>query len=361
IVEYVNESEHMGIEILPPDINESDALFKVVDGKNIRFGLLAVKNVGKGAVESIVESRVSSGRYKSLEDLCRRIDLRLANRKVLESLIKCGALDTLVRNRAQMFASLENILEYSSKVQRERSSGQISFFDAPQEDGKGFVQIIPNTVNIKEWPEPQLLAFEKEMIGFYVSGHPLSRYARQLKRFTSSQIDVLPLQKDQDTIKLIGMIVKIKHTVTRAKQEKMAILKLEDLKAIVEVLVFPKTFQKVSRYLQPNSVVMVKGKLNLKEESPKILADDLFPIEEVYKLITGLTINVSGIRDSLFSSLRSLLLSSPGNIPVFLHLDTPSKSHVHLLVGENLFVAPSEQLINGIEDLLGEEKLSLSL
>ena len=157
------------------------------------------------------------------------------------------------------------------------------------------------------------------------------------------------------------MITKIKHTVTRAKQEKMAILKLEDLTAIVEVLVFPKTFQKVSRYLHPNSVVMVKGRLNLKEEAPKILADDIFSIEEVYKLITGLTVNVSGIRDNLFTSLRGLLSAAPGSIPVFLHLDTPSKSRVQLLVGENLFVAPSEQLINGIEDLLGEEKLSLSL
>ncbi len=361
IVEYVNESEHMGIEILPPDINESDALFKVVDGKNIRFGLLAVKNVGKGAVESITESRRTAGRFKSLEDLCRRIDLRLANRKVLESLIKCGALDSLAGNRAQMFASLEQILDYSSKAQRERSSGQISFFDAPQEGSNGFAPIAKNTIDIKEWPEPQLLAFEKDMLGFYISGHPLARYARQLKRFTSTQIDGLNLHKDQDTIKLIGMITKIKHTVTRAKQEKMAILKLEDLKAIVEVLVFPKTFQKVSRYLQPNSVVMVKGRLNLKEESPKILADDLFPIEEVYKLITGLTVNVSGIRDTLFASLRGLLSSSPGSIPVFLHLDTPSKSRVQFLVGENLFISPSEQLINGIEDLLGAEKLTLSL
>ncbi|MFA5362672.1 MAG: DNA polymerase III subunit alpha [Candidatus Omnitrophota bacterium] len=361
IVEYVNESEHMGTEILPPDINESDALFKVVDGKNIRFGLLAVKNVGKGAVESIVESRKASGRYKSLEDLCQRIDLRLANRKVLESLIKCGALDTFAHNRAQMFASLEHILEYSSKAQRERSSGQISFFDAPQEGGNGFTPVAQNTIDIKEWPEPQLLSFEKEMLGFYISGHPLARYARQLKRFTSSQIDGLPLQKDQDSVKIIGMITKIKHTVTRAKQEKMAILKLEDLKAIVEVLVFPRTFQKVSRYLQPNSVVMVKGKINLKEESPKILADDLFPIDEVYKLITSLNVNVSGIRENLFTSLHGLLSASPGSVPVFLHLDTPSKSRVQLLVGENLFVTPSEQLINGIEDLLGEEKLSLSL
>jgi DNA polymerase-3 subunit alpha len=259
-----------------------------------------------------------------------------------------------------MFSSLEHILEYSSKAQRERSSGQISFFDAP-EGGNGFSPVKQTTTEIKEWPEPQLLSFEKEMIGFYISGHPLARYARQLKRFTSSQIDGLPLHKDQDTVKLIGMITKIKHTVTRAKQEKMAILKLEDLKAIVEVLVFPKTFQKVSRYLQPNSVVMVRGRLNLKEEAPKILADDLFPIEEVYKLITGLTVNVSGIRDTLFSSLRDLLMSFPGKTPVFLHLDTPAKSRVQLLVGENLFVAPSEQLINGIEELLGEEKLTLTL
>jgi DNA polymerase-3 subunit alpha len=141
----------------------------------------------------------------------------------------------------------------------------------------------------------------------------------------------------------------------------MAILKLEDLEGVVEVLVFPQTFQKVSRYILPNSVVLVKGKLNLKEDVPKIIANDLFPIDEIYKLISSMNINLSGIRENLFASLKELLASSSGKVPIYLHLDTPTKSRTHLVVGEGLFVEPSEKLISGIEALLGEDKLSLTL
>ncbi|MDD5166865.1 MAG: DNA polymerase III subunit alpha, partial [Candidatus Omnitrophica bacterium] len=360
IVEYVNEAGRMGLEVLPPDINESEALFKVVDNKTIRFGLLAVKNVGHGAVDSIAEAR-ANGNFVSLQDLCQRIDLRLANRKVLESMIKCGALDYFAMPRAQMVAALDMVLETASRTQREKSKGQMSFFDQGREQN-GFKNVVNNIPQVKEWPEPQLLSFEKDMLGFYVSGHPLARYAKQLKRFSSAMISNLSQQhNDQDEVKLVGLIAKIKQTTTRAKQEKMAILKLEDLEGSVELLVFPRAFQKVSRYIQPNTVVMVRGILNLKEDTPKVIVDDLFPIEEIYKLIIAMNINLSGIRENIFESLKELLSSSRGSIPVYLHLDTPSKSRVQLVVGENLYVSPSEKLMQDIENLLGEERLSLAL
>ncbi|MDO8662630.1 MAG: DNA polymerase III subunit alpha [Candidatus Omnitrophota bacterium] len=361
IVEYVNESQRMGLEVLPPDINESEALFKVVDNKTIRFGLLAIKNVGKGAVESIVEVR-KSGKFSSLENLCQQIDLRLANRKVLESLIKCGALDSFKLARAKMFASLDIILESASRTQKEKAKGQLSFFDQGlSANGNGFKQPANNLPQIHEWPEPQLLAFEKDMLGFYVSGHPLARYARQLKRFVSSSISDLRQHKDEDEVKIVGLIAKIKHTITRAKQEKMAILKLEDLEGSVELLVFPRAFQKVSRYIQPNSVVLVRGTLNLKEDTPKVLVNDLFPFDEIYKLISAMSINLSGLRENVFETLKELLAASRGNIPIYLNLNTPQKSRVQLVVGEGFYVSPSEKLIKDIEDLLGEERLSLTL
>jgi len=359
IVEYVNEAEHMGLEVLPPDINESGALFKVVDNKTIRFGLLAVKNVGAGAIESIIAAR-QDGKFSSLENLCERIDMRVVNRKVLESLIKCGAFDYFSMPRAQMFASLDKILDFTTKMHKEKAKGQMSFFD------QGFSQDTfkntkDNIVPVKEWPEPQLLAFEKEMLGFYVTGHPLARYAQQLKRFTSIHTANLAQCQDEAEIKIVGLIAKIKQTLTRAKQEKMAILKLEDLEGVVEALVFPAAFQKVSRYILPNTVVLVKGRLNLKEDSPKIIVNDLFPIDEAYKLISAVNIDLSGIRENLFESLKGLLASSNGRIPVYLHLNTPAKSKVQLVVGEGLYVAPSEKLIQDIESLLGEKRLSLVL
>jgi DNA polymerase-3 subunit alpha len=358
IVEYVNEAQRMGLKVLPPDINESSGLFKVMDNQTIRFGMLAIKNVGVGAVESIVEARESS-KFSSLEDLCQRVDLRLANRKVLESLIKCGALDSFNMPRAKMVASLDIILESASRSQKDKAKGQLSFFDKNLSATNGFKRSSADLPQVHEWPEPQLLAFEKDMLGFYVSGHPLARYAKQLKRFTSSSINELHKHKDEDEVKIVGLIAKVKHTITRAKQEKMAILKLEDLDGSVELLVFPRAFQKVSRYIQPNSVVLVRGTLNLKEETPKILVNDLFPFDEIYKLITAMSINLSGLRENVFETLKELLAASRGNIPIYLNLDTPAKSRVQLVVGEGFYVSPSEKLIKDIEDLLGEERLSL--
>lgn len=360
IVEYVSEANKMGIKVLPPDINESDILFKVVDPKSIHFGLLAVKNVGFGAAESIVAARKSGGKFASLEDLCNRIDLRLVNKKVLESLIKCGALDYFSMPRAQMATALEIIMEGASRMHKDKAKGQMSFFDAGLSEN-GFKHAAVSIPQVKEWPEPQLLAFEKEMLGFYVSGHPLARYAGQLKRFTAFSIANLAQCTDGQEIKIVGLISKIKHTLTRAKQEKMAILKLEDLDGTVEVLVFPRAFGAISRYIQPNSVVLLRGTLNLREDTPKILANDMFPIDEVYKLITAMNINLSGLRENLFESLKELLAASGGRVPVYLHLDTPSKSRVQLVVGEGLYVTPSEELINNIESLLGEDRLSLVL
>jgi DNA polymerase-3 subunit alpha len=358
IVEYVNEASRMGLKVLPPDINESEALFKVVDKNTIRFGLLAIKNVGRGAVESLIEAR-KNGRFTSLEDLCQRIDLRLANRKVLESLMKCGALDSFNLARAQMVASLDIILESASRTQREKAKGQMSFFDRGLVDNGFKENTVKNLPYVKEWPEPQLLAFEKEMLGFYVSGHPLARYARQLKRFASTSISSLHQHQDQDEIKIVSLIAKIKQTTTRAKQEKMAILKLEDLEGVVEALVFPRAYQKVWRYIQPNTVVLVRGNLNLREDTPKIIVNDLFPVDEIYKLITAMNINLAGVRENIFESLKELLTASHGNIPIYLRLDTPTKSKIQLVVGEGLYVNPSEKLIQDIESLLGEDRLSL--
>ncbi|HNQ50122.1 MAG TPA: DNA polymerase III subunit alpha [Candidatus Omnitrophota bacterium] len=353
IVEYVNESERMGIPVLAPSINESGAYFKIEDKNKIRFALLAIKNVGKGAVESILQSRAEKGPFTSLDDLCRRIDLRLANRKVLESLIKVGVFDPFGKHRASLFAGLDTVLEQSSQMQKEKAAGQISFFDQPA-GAAGFQRKAEAIPEVKEWPEPQLLAFEKDLLGFYVSGHPLARYAKQLQRFTSCSISSLPKLKDEETVKIVGLITKVKNTITRKKQEKMAILLIEDLDAVIEVLVFPATYQKVSRYIQSGTVVMLRGRLDIKESSPKIIAEDLFPFDEVYKLVKGLKIDLAGIKENIFESLKKLLSASSGSVPVYLHLDSASKTRVQVIVGQELFVTVTDQLIQDIENLVGE-------
>ncbi|NLE92035.1 MAG: DNA polymerase III subunit alpha [Elusimicrobia bacterium] len=361
IVEYINESVRMGIGILPPDVNESDAFFTVAGEKSIRFGLLAVKNVGAAAVESIIAARKSGGRFESLYDLCRRIDLRAVNKKVLESLIKCGALDSISPVRAAMVMGLEQILDTVARIQKQQNSGQLSFFDdggsLEASLGGGSVKL----PEVKEWPEPQILAFEKEMLGFYVSGHPLARYAGQLSRFASTTTGKLKNHADGEEVKIAGLLAKIKQTVTRAKQEKMAILKLEDLEGFIEGLVFPQTFQKVSRYLLSGAVVIVKGRLNLKEEPPKIVVNDVIPVEEVYRLISCVNVNLTGLRQNVLETLKQLLAANPGQTPVYLHVDTSAKSRARVIVGDGLFVAPGENLIHEMEDILGEDRVSITI
>lgn len=361
IVEYVKEAANLGINISAPDINTSEAEFKIENDKNIRFGLLAIKNVGRSAIESMIEARKKTGLFHSLEDLSSRVDLRLVNRKVIESSIKAGALDGLGKNRASMMADMDKVLNMGARRQKEKASGQLSFFDSSGSPGGFLHKSDCQASEIKEWPQPQLLAFEKEMIGFYLSGHPLARYAKHLQRFRFFSTTDLKLRTNGEEVKLVGLIVKIKHTITRARGEKMAILKLEDLAGLVEVLVFPRAFRACGKNIQPNSIVMVKGKLNLKEESPKIIADELLVFDDIYRLVSGININISGIRENLFESLKQRLSNSPGRTPVYLNLDTPGRSHVQLVVGQEFFVCPAEELFEEIEDLLGEGRVSAVL
>ncbi len=356
IVEYVSECSRMGITVLPPDINKSEAEFKCDGERSIRFGLLAIKNVGTTAINSIINAR-ENGEFKSLNDICERVDLRVVNHKVLESLIKCGCLDSFGFKRAQLMNILDNCIERSSSLQRERSRGQLSFFNDYSENVfKDTVNLIPN---INEWPEPQVLAFEKELLGFYISGHPLAKYSRQIKRFHSFTTNDLKSCSDGQEVKLAGLIYKIKQTTTRKTGEKMAILMVEDLEGSVEVLVFPKTYKKVNQYLLDSNVVFVVGRVDLKEEMPKIIANDMFMVDNAYDLISSVNIELSNIRENLFDSLKNTILSHPGKTPIYLHISTPNRPRIRIAAGEELFVNVNEDFLDDLEGLLGEESFAL--
>ncbi|MFH1621576.1 MAG: DNA polymerase III subunit alpha [Candidatus Omnitrophota bacterium] len=362
VVEYVNEANKMNIKILPPNVNKSFAKFTVEDHNSIRFGLLAVKNVGRGAIDSIVDSREKQGEFKDFFEFCERLDLRLVNRKVMESLIKCGALDIFGLYRSQLMTMLDDCLSEASRINKERSKGQLSFFDSDiNGEGQSFERKTPESPKIKEWPEIQLLAFEKEILGFYVTGHPLARYSHLLSMFSSCSISHLKDRTDGEDISLVGLINKVKYTTTRAKNEKMAILKLEDLEDMVEVLVFPSSYRQGSSYIVANNVILLKGKLSLKEDQPKIIANTILPIEQAFSLVTTINLNLSGLRENIFETVKEKLSSHPGDIPVYLHFNTPQKKNVKILVGSQLFVSSNEMLIKELDDLLGEERLSLIL
>jgi DNA polymerase-3 subunit alpha len=361
VVEYVRESEQMGIAILPPDINESVSEFSVVSEKSIRFGLLAVKNVGELAIESMVAQRRSAGAFSSLYDFCQRVDLRLVNRKVLESLIKCGAFDGLKVYRSQLMAIVDKAIEMGTNAQREKAAGQFSFFDMGEAAG-GFNKEMKTVPKIREWPQNQILAYEKEILGFYISGHPLNLYQMEMQEFSDCTTkDLKTPVMDGKEIKLIGIIKSVKLTTTRKTNERMAIIRVEDMEGEVEVVVFPSTYPNVAGLLTEGGVVVIMGKVGFRDDLPNIVAGDIKRIDEVYKTIKAINVNLSGVDEKGLQKLKDKLSKFPGKIPVYLKLDTNRYKSVQILVGEYLYVSPSEILMNEIKDLVGEDRFSVTL
>ncbi len=352
LVEYIEEAEEMDIKILPPDANESFANFTMVGKDAIRFGLGAVKNVGQGAIESVIASRKKDGSFKSLCEFCERTDSRLVNKKVIESLIKCGAFDSLGLKRSQMMTMLSRAMDIASSIQKEKSLGQMLLFDHKKSDEE-----VPD---IKEWPESQLLHFEKEMLGFYITGHPLARHEKLLKEYSTAPSSELRNLNDGAKIRFGGIINKVKNTITKRSGEKMAIMMMEDLDGSVEVLVFPKAYKNVSRFIRPNFAVFVSGRLSLKEDRPKIIVEDIVPIEDARKLFTqaiSIDLNLLGMEGKVLERLKGLLGKHRGSIPVYFNVATQKDGAYRIEVDKELFVSPTKEMVSELEELIGRDHI----
>ena len=360
IAEYIAECARMGIKILPPDVNESFARFTVV-GDAIRFGLAAVKNVGGGAVDSIIVARQKGGRFASIYDFGCRVDSRLVNKKVFESLICGGAYDSLGFRRAQLMACVEKVIERAAEAQRDRKHGQGSFFDV-LENGGGSAsgEAMPD---IPEWPENQLLAQEKALLGFYVSGHPLARFGPEIKKFATASTATIAGTKDGTTVKLGGIIAKVRITYTKKKNEKMAVAVLEDLDGTVEVLLYPRVYEKAAPHIVEEAALLVTGRVEVEGENPKIVASEVMPLEEAQQRCTAamyVTVYLSDIEHGKLDGLKTLLESAPGQCPVFLDFSAPTGERVLMKAGKQFRVTPSPELVRSIEVMLGESSVRLT-
>lgn len=274
---YMEECRRLGIPVLPPDVNTSQVRF-TPDSGAIRFGLIAVKNIGWGAVESVVKAREEGGPFTSLKDFCERVDLRQFHRKALESLIRAGAFDRVPRpngqvaRRSQLLEVLDRVLEDAQKVQRHRQAGQISLFDLGVAEGsRPEPEVLPD---VPEFPPQQLLAMEKEVLGFYVSGHPLRQYQAALDALGCVPVAALVEQQDGARVVVGGGVAGLKRVTTRSGSA-MAFLTLEDQTGQVEVVLFPRVLAAAAQYLGDEGVVVVRGKLQNQEDEVKILADEV--------------------------------------------------------------------------------------
>ncbi len=354
IADYINEAIRMTIDILPPDVNESFKDFTVV-GKDIRFGLSAVKNVGEGAAESIIATRQNDGKFESIYDFTRKVDLRTVNRKVLESLIKCGAFDSIGIRRSQAMAVLDKVLAMAAKANKDRDLGQMSFFDDTNTD-ESFKDNFQDMPDIPEWPEHELLANEKEMLGFYITKHPLARFERLLSAYSTCKISELSGLSDGQKVLIGGIVSKVRTTVTRKKSEKMAILSLEDLDNFVEVLVFPKTYRKAPELAKEDKMVYVHGRLSLREEEPKIIAEEIIALEKVKEKFTKavlIKISTTGLEDRMMKKIKRAIESFKGKTPVFIEFVSPEGRKVRLSTDSELFVHPTKELVDKVETIVG--------
>jgi len=365
LVVYLDEAKRTGLVILPPDVNESQAMFTAVDDRTIRCGLGVIKNVGMSAIESIVRARGEQGHARSMKELCDSADLRLVNRKVCESLIKAGACDSMGLSRAALLASLDQAMEEATSLQKDRLRGQLTLFEAlsaPVEEPTA-TPARGAAGALRDWPESQKLAFEKALLGFYVSGHPLARHETAMKKLASATTRQLLQIEDGKIVTVGGMFTKIKHTTTKKTNEQMAVCLLEDLEGDVEVLVFPKSFAELSPQLKPNHVVFVEGRLAIREDRPRLIAQQIVPIEQgPSKLAQAmeLTLHGAGMNKELLEQLKGLLARFPGAIPIYFSLQVSQEAPTRLRLAEQFKVEPRQELLEALHQLLGEEAVSIT-
>jgi DNA polymerase III subunit alpha len=351
IVKYIGECRVMGIPILPPDLNDSGMDF-TVEPAGIRFGLSAVKNVGEGAVREILDARARVGRLESVDAFCREVDLRLVNKRVLESLIKAGALDRLGPNRATLCSHVDGAMDAAQKAVRDRESGQAALFGGDSGPATG-ARERPQQA---DWSDKERLSFEKETLGFYISGHPLQDVAGRLKGLvTHTTISIREVRQPRQ-VKLVGVVAALKRRRTR-RGDTMAVFNLEDLEGTLETVVFPETYARYRTLLEEDSTLLVSGSVEIADEQRRLIAESFLPIDEAEEkqareVVIALTPGEVG--PDLAERVRDLLRDRPGPCPVFLEVTQPNVFRATVKAGGALRVSPSRDLTRALEDLLGK-------
>jgi len=361
VVKHISECREKSIDVLPPDINESRQDFTVRDGK-IRFGLAAVKNVGLGAIESILSARDSGGPFSGLTEFCSRIDLRKVNKKVLESLVKCGACDCLGRNRAQLWSVLDEAAGMAQRRQKEKEQKQLSMFEMIAEttgEDDGFDIVYPD---IGDWDQKERLANEKECLGFYITGHPLDNYRQILKSCTNiTAAGVLAATAERDV--LIGGTVAGLKQITTKKGDPMAFVTFEDQTGSIEIIVFTDVYRQARPLLQGEQPLLVKGRLAIESEnSNRILASEVHELDRAHEFANPdvhMQCPINRLNNDEIDRLKLILQSNPGKSRVFLHLVIPNASETVIGLGDAFQTSASPLLVSEVESILGKHSVSL--
>ena len=356
IVILIEECKRMGISILPPDVNESVVEF-TPDGEAIRFGLGAIKNVGKGAINSIIEGRDENGKFKTLFDLCCSIDLRSVNKKVLESLIQAGAMDSIEGHRAQLYASVETAVTYAQHYLARKSGGQTTFFEPGDADGD---PDYPELSDVAEWTENEVLQNEKDMLGFYFSGHPLSKFENEVRMFSTTDVCDLHSLKDGSLVRVGGTITQIKKHIDKKNRE-MAFITIEDFTGSAEILAFSDAYSKYQYLIETDAMVLCVGKLSMKdvEDEPKILLDEVIPLWDVWdKCSKNLCImmKTDQVKDDSIRDVGNIIQKNLGDCPILINVVTPENGE-YLLRTKNMKAKPTSHLVSELQKCVGSRNV----
>jgi DNA polymerase-3 subunit alpha len=392
---YLGECRERGIPVLPPDINESQLQFVVESDRGVRFGLLAVKNVGEGAIQSLLDVRRKQGRIASLHALCEDLDLRLANKRVFESLIKAGAFDSLATAdpalerlpsrelRPKLLAAIDAACDHGVRHQRDRDEGQAQLFGSF--GGEGDSEASLKTISwpdVAPWTEAEQLAFEKETLGLYWSGHPMDRYAAELKEFGAraiAELNELPVNgsrgdawsasgpKPIEPDTSVGGIVAACRQLKTRKGDRMAVFTLEDAAGGVEVIAFPETYQRSAGLIETGTLVVVRGKLERDDESVRVLAAEILPIESIReRLAREVAIRVKMPADvdyrGLFEALGEVFARHRGDRRVSFEIEVTGEAKpicVKADVSAQIRVRPSSTLVAEVEQIVGQGAVQL--
>jgi DNA polymerase-3 subunit alpha len=377
IVQYVEETRAMGLRVEPPDVNVSRAQFTVA-GEAIHFGLAAIKNVGATAIESIVRAREASGRFATLEDFCARVDLRLVNRRVVDCLIKAGAFDSLGGTRAGLLAALDQAMESGQRQQRDREEGQVSLFDVLGGGGpRPAAGPAPAAAHVPEWPQEEMLAYEREVLGFYLSGHPLEQYREVARRIGALGAADLAARSSGARVLLLGQVSAFSESSTKSGN-RMAFATLELVDGSVPLTIFPEPYRTCAGALRHKGAVIVRGRADDSDKGRVVLAEEIRPLEDA--MGTAGPAGVAGHGDgsgngnghgggaaahacrirvsaaaealpTLLAALKTACREHEGRTPLFLHVLLPEQEVV--LRVKELAVDPASDLVTKVEGLLG--------
>lgn len=361
---YIDECKKMGIQLLPPDINEGYAHFSVFDGK-IRFGLGAIKNVGRNVIKAIVSDREQNGYYKSLTEFCNRLDGGELNKRCIESFIKSGAFDSFGGKRSQYMEAYKNIVDGVGKAKKNNIEGQINLFDMGFDDDSQSENAYTDVLlDMDEYPENVILSMEKEVLGIYVSGHPLSSYEEDLRRKTScSSIDFMletreekGSVKDNQSVIIGGLISKVTKKYTRNNNQ-MAFISIEDMQGVVEVVVFPNVYEKFAHIIKEENVVIINGRANISdEEDGKIICEGIKDINDNEKSWFSIGIIIGKTNNIKTEDIIPILSKYQGSCPVYIK-DIVSGNTFK--ADRRYWVSPSDSLVNELKSMLGDDCIAI--